>query len=123
MKGKQRVWNVDVLSIPLEEIIENIETGVKLKKKSQILACANPHSLVVANKDPIFLEALWNSDYVIPDGFGIVLASKLLGGQIRKQITGPDVFMALSQRWNRENGKSFFFLGSSEEVLEKIRMK
>lgn len=123
MNEKQRIWNVDVLSIPLDEIIERIDAGIDLGKKARILATANPHSLVVANKDPIFLEALWNSDYVIPDGFGIVLASKLLGGQIRKQITGPDVFMALSQRWNREKGKSYFFLGSSEEVLGKIRTK
>ncbi len=123
MEEKQRIWNVNVLSIPLEEIIENIEGAVKLKRKSQVLVCVNPHSLVVANKDPIFLEAIWNSEFVIPDGFGIVLASKLLRGRIRKQITGPDVFMALSQRWNRENGKSFFFLGSSEEILKKIRIK
>lgn len=123
MSDTQRIWNVDVLSIPLDEIVERINAGGRLDGRSRILACANPHSLAVADKDPAFLEALRDSDYVIPDGFGIVLASKLLGGRIREQITGPDVFMALSRRWNRERGKSYFFLGSSEEVLGKIRTK
>lgn len=123
MNHTQRIWNVDVLSIPLERIIEEIEGGVDSGRKAQVLACANPHSLAVADKDPVFLDALRESNYVIPDGFGIVLASKLLGGGIRQQIHGPDVFMALSQRWNIGKGKSYFFLGSSEEVLGKIRKK
>ncbi|MDG4554084.1 MAG: hypothetical protein P9E24_07535 [Candidatus Competibacter sp.] len=57
------------------------------------LACLNPHSYAVALDDPPFAQALHAADWLIPDGAGIVvLASKLLGGQIRERITGSDIF-------------------------------
>jgi N-acetylglucosaminyldiphosphoundecaprenol N-acetyl-beta-D-mannosaminyltransferase len=46
-----------------------------------------------------------------------------LGGEIHKRITGSDVMAGISERWNALPGRSFFFLGSSIEVLEKIKSR
>lgn len=84
------------------------------------LACLNPHSVVCAERDPIFAEALRNADWLIPDGIGVVLASRILGGRIRDRITGSDIFQGLNERLNTEGGFSCFFLGSSKETLARI---
>ena len=50
------------------------------------LACLNPHSILMAMSDPAAEAALKAADILIPDGAGVVLASKILGGRIRKRV-------------------------------------
>ncbi len=84
------------------------------------LACLNPHSYTVALDDPPFAEALRAADWLIPDGAGIILASKLLGGHIRARITGSDMFWGLNQCLDARGGYSCFFLGSTDDTLRQI---
>ena len=81
------------------------------------LACLNPHSYAVALDDPPFAQALHAADWLIPDGSGIVLASKLLDGQIRERVTGSDIFRDVQMELNRLGGYRVFFLGSTEDTL------
>lgn len=85
------------------------------------LACLNPHSYVVALDDPRFSQALRDADWLLPDGAGVVLASRLLGGSIRERVTGSDVFYGLHRRMNAVGKMSVFFLGATEETLALIR--
>lgn len=101
----------------INEILNWIENG----SKGKYFVCANPHSLEVAKTDQIFAEAIKNADLIVPDGIGIVMASRILGGAIRDRVTGSDIFWELSNRLNEKNGFSFFFLGSTEEDLVKIK--
>ncbi|MCW1300580.1 MAG: WecB/TagA/CpsF family glycosyltransferase [Candidatus Nanoarchaeia archaeon] len=91
--------------------------------RTYYLACINPHSIYMASKDPIVKQALLNADILVPDGIGIILASRLRGGRIRGRITGSDIFEGVSERLNECGGFSYFFLGSTHRVLEKIREK
>jgi N-acetylglucosaminyldiphosphoundecaprenol N-acetyl-beta-D-mannosaminyltransferase len=83
--------------------------------------CVNPHSLEVARQDQIFLEALQSADLAIPDGVGVVLASRILGGSIKMRITGSDIFWSLNKAMNKPGNYKCFFLGSTEETLIRIR--
>jgi len=87
------------------------------------LACINPHSYVVALENQVFAAALANADWLIPDGIGIVLASRVLKGSIHKRVTGSDIFNELNRQLNLIGGMRVFFLGASEETLELIRLK
>jgi N-acetylglucosaminyldiphosphoundecaprenol N-acetyl-beta-D-mannosaminyltransferase len=73
--------------------------------------------------DPVFDEAIKHADLIIPDGIGIVIASKILGGSIQDRVTGSDIFEGINSALNRENGFSVFFVGSTEKTLTKIREK
>ena len=84
------------------------------------LACANPHSLVISRRDTLFREALENADLLVPDGVGMVLASRILGGTIRDRVTGSDIFQAVGRLANEREGVRYFFLGSSPQTLERI---
>lgn len=87
------------------------------------LACLNPHSYVVALDDVEFSTALKEADWLVPDGAGIVLASRVLGGSIRQRITGSDIFYALNERMNEIGNFSVFFLGATEECLADIQLR
>lgn len=85
------------------------------------LACLNPHSYAVTLDDPLFAEALRSCDWLIPDGAGIVLASRVLCGEIRERVTGSDIFHELNERLSQLGGHRVFFLGASAATLVEIR--
>lgn len=93
------------------------------RDRLRYFACVNAHSAEMAHRDPIFLMALKQADLLVADGFGVILASRILGGRIRERATGPDLFMAVSDALDREGGRSVFYLGGSEQTLERIRIK
>ena len=118
---------------PLEPLIDSIanhlssaksnvlaDPMVQIKKKCLYAACLNPHSYCQAQEDPTFRLALQEANWLLPDGVGIVLASKILGGTISKRITGWDLFTSLSSKINGLNGFKVFLLGSSTDVLERM---
>jgi len=85
------------------------------------LACFNPHSYVVAKRNDDFGRALRDADWLIPDGVGVVLASRLIPPRIPDRITGWDVFHGVSAALANEEGRKVFFLGSTEATLSAIR--
>lgn len=93
-----------------------IASGVK----GSYMACANPHSLVVASGDPVFNAALKTADILLPDGTGVVMASKIFNVPVMEKVAGYDFFLALSASAERSRGLRYFFLGSSEHVLNRI---
>lgn len=82
----------------------------------------NAHSYNTARKDPLFAEALCKGGVLIPDGAGIVNAVRWLRNETIERIAGADLFAFEMERLN-EKGGTCFFLGSSEKVLELIRMR
>ena len=101
----------------LESIREWIERG----DSNRWLACINPHSYVESLKQYGFSAALHGADWLITDGVGIVIASRILGGHICNRVTGSDIFQGVMQQLNQDRGFSVFFLGSTEKTLAEIR--
>jgi N-acetylglucosaminyldiphosphoundecaprenol N-acetyl-beta-D-mannosaminyltransferase len=82
--------------------------------------CMNPHSFESARRLALFRAAAEAADLLIPDGIGVVLASRLSGGCIRERVCGPDVFRLLSGHLDTMRGKRVFFLGGRPDVLETV---
>jgi len=80
----------------------------------------SPHSYIVARKDNLFSEALMASDFIIPDGVGIVMAARALAGKKIEKIAGSDLHDVIINALNIRKG-SCFYLGSSDATLQKIR--
>lgn len=100
-----------------------IERAIRHGTQCQWLACLNPHSYSVATRMPDFAQALKAADWLIPDGVGVVLASRFNGGNIRRRLSGPDVFVRLHRRLNDLGHHRVFFLGSTQQVLDAIKMR
>lgn len=115
----ENIGGYPVTNLGRGEIAERIVSWIVEAKPASVLVCANPHSLHVAESDLEFRSALHHADIVIPDGIGIVIGSKLLGGRINERITGHDVFEDVSDFLNASGG-SVFFLGSTKHVLDLI---
>ncbi|MBF0454244.1 MAG: WecB/TagA/CpsF family glycosyltransferase [Magnetococcales bacterium] len=121
-KSTEMILGYPVTLSGVEGVVAEVFSWLDSPNKTcRYFVCANPHSLEVARVDPLFHQAILASDLILPDGIGISLASKLLGGQIRGRITGSNLFYQLSAALNqREGGGSCFFLGSTPEVLGRL---
>lgn len=91
-------------------------------KNKTVINTINPHSYCIAEQDAEFKTALLASDFLLPDGIGIVWASKMLKDIKVNKIAGHDVFIYLLEYLERIQGKCFF-LGASQEALNLIRGK
>jgi N-acetylglucosaminyldiphosphoundecaprenol N-acetyl-beta-D-mannosaminyltransferase len=120
---KEGILGYDVDTLSVAECVDRVLDGMASGKQRQWLACINPHSFVVSTKDHVFASALKDADWLIPDGVGIVLASKILGGTIRQRVTGPEVFSSLLQRLEASQHRRVFFMGSTRETLDGIEAR
>ncbi len=114
----------DLSIIEFRDILRIIPDGKVL------INTVNAHSFNIAQKDELFAKALKNGDYLIPDGASILKACKWLSAksQPKDRIAGWDLFVfemeRLEGRCKREDVRGkVMFMGSSENVLAKIREK
>jgi N-acetylglucosaminyldiphosphoundecaprenol N-acetyl-beta-D-mannosaminyltransferase len=85
-----------------------------------VFACANPHSLAVADRDPAFKSALVEADAVVADGVGVKIAANLCGRKLGPRITGLDYFSALMGALDARGKGRVTFFGSSQPVLDAL---
>lgn len=93
-----------------------------LPNEKMIINTINAYSYIMTKKDDVFKKALHHGEVLIPDGVSIVWAVKLLSNKQIKKIAGADLFYYEMTRLNKTGGKCFF-LGSSQDTLDKIVAK
>ena len=94
--------------------------GIDLNvSKKTLINTINQYSYCMAEKYPEFKNALTNSDILLPDGIGIVLAIRMISGDKLHKIAGTDIHFHLLDLLN-DTGGSCFYLGSSDSTLKKI---
>jgi len=117
----------DTLGFPvwkasLECLLDEIAERIGEPPDCRTLYCLNPHSVVIARRDPAFAGALVRASWLVPDGLGVLLAARLLAsdGGPRRRITGSDVFLGLSSRLNERGDCRVFLLGSTPKTLGRM---
>ena len=89
------------------------------------LSCVflNPHSVVLAQQDTEFRQALTTASAVFCDGVGLSLASLLLNRRSVHRVYGYEFFLALSRELSQRSLGHVFFIGGSEEDLQALTAK
>jgi N-acetylglucosaminyldiphosphoundecaprenol N-acetyl-beta-D-mannosaminyltransferase len=118
---KEQLLNYSVNTESPGDCTDLILAHLKEGSGCKWMACLNPHSYVSAEKDSEFRTALNQTDWLVPDGIGIVYASRVLGGRITQRVTGWDIFTQLNRKMEAEGNFSVFFLGSTEDTLVRMR--
>ena len=90
--------------------------------QQSVINTINAYSFVIAEKNKQFKKALQSSDVLLPDGFPIVLAARILKKQKIQKIAGADIHNQLLKTANKRN-KKVFYLGSSPKTLKKIEFR
>ncbi len=120
---------VDVLGVSISKITMSEATSkVRAFVKSdglQTKYTPNPVIVKLAKKDPAFHQILEEADLVVPDGIGVVIASKLKKGErLPERVAGYDLVQSTMKEAVKEGYKYYFFgskPGISEEAAVKMR--
>jgi N-acetylglucosaminyldiphosphoundecaprenol N-acetyl-beta-D-mannosaminyltransferase len=76
---------------------------------------ANSYGVTLAEENPAFAAAMAKADATFCDGFGVYVASRVLGGSVPQRFAWPDWIDQLGEAC-LAHGASMFFLGASEGV-------
>ena len=115
----EKILSVKICSSRKEEILRSLDKRIK-KGIPTVIFTPNTKMLLQANASPAFLGILNSSSLNIPDGSGILIASRMLGGNIKQRITGID-FAASLLALAEKRGYRVFLLGSERGVAKKAK--
>ncbi|MDO8670465.1 MAG: WecB/TagA/CpsF family glycosyltransferase [Dehalococcoidia bacterium] len=82
----------------------------------------NPEFVIMARRDPAFLAVINSSSLSIPDGIGLVYASRIFKLPLREHVQGTDLCELLAAMAARE-GYRLFLLGAAAGVAEAAAKK
>ncbi|MDR2771415.1 MAG: WecB/TagA/CpsF family glycosyltransferase [Clostridiales Family XIII bacterium] len=116
-KKRIRILDVSVDRVSLAEAAEIFEALLRTEACSLIVT-PNSEILWNAAKDAGLKAILNDADLVIPDGIGLVYASRVIGSPLAERVTGID-FLDAALRRLAETGESIYLLGSAPGVAEK----
>ena len=104
-----------------KELINNIRSDLKNGKKN-IIYNINPLILINFYKDEKVVKEFNKENYNIPDGIGIIYASKMKNGNITNRIPGIEVFDNICDISNKD-GYRIYLYGSKPGVALKAKEK
>ena len=113
---KETILGVDVNTENYDELIPKLFQNIDAKKKSLIVAI-NPEKLMKAKDDPALKALLNRAEFQIPDGIGVIIASKIQKGNITSRVTGVDMMDRIVREAARRS-KSIFLYGAKPGVAE-----
>ncbi|WP_342508535.1 WecB/TagA/CpsF family glycosyltransferase [Sporosarcina sp. FSL K6-2383] len=114
---KEQILGVQVNTENYDQLIPKVFRNIEDKKKSLVVAI-NPEKLMKAKEDPELKALLNRAQFQIPDGIGVIIASKLQKGNIRSRVTGVDMMDHVVREAAR-TGHAIFLYGAKPGVADK----
>ncbi len=110
---------IEILGVPvdcvtMDEAVDFADEMVRTGRQGCVIA-VNPEKVIKAGEDPALLAQLRAAALLIPDGIGMVWATRLLGLGHMERVPGADLMPRLCER-AAEQGYSVFLYGASESV-------
>lgn len=118
---KENFLGVDVSNYTYQQLTSILLDNINNKKKTFLVA-VNPEKILKAQEDENLKQLINRADFQIPDGIGVVIASKIRGGNIKSRVTGIDMMLAICEMAVRNN-KTIFLYGAKPGVAEKAKVE
>ncbi|MFY0518388.1 WecB/TagA/CpsF family glycosyltransferase [Lysinibacillus sp. UGB7] len=118
---KETVLGINVNTEGYDELMDMAFERIEKKQKALVVAI-NPEKIIKAKEDPALKKLLNEAEFQIPDGIGVILASKIQKGQIRERVTGVDMMMKLCEE-AAKRGKPIFLYGGKPGVADAAKAK
>ena len=115
--NKEKILEFDVCNDSETQILKNVFEDYN-RNIQNFIVNINPEIVINNYKNENFVKELNSQKYQIPDGIGIVYASKIKKGNIKTRITGIDFMEKICQESIKHSAKIFLY-GSKPGVADK----
>lgn len=117
MAERINIMGVPVDMVNYEEAMARFRDFVE-KDGVSLIVTPNSEIVVNAGKNEALMDAIKQAEMVIPDGVGLVYASKILGHPLQERVTGID-FLGRALGYLAETGKTAYLFGSKPGIADK----
>jgi len=116
---KINIRGVDFANVTMGEAVEVAKSFI-VENKMHVIYTPNSEMMqsCIDDKSGSLFEILNSADMLIPDGSGVVLASKMLKTPLKQKVAGIELAFHLIDYLDKTGG-TLFLLGSKEEIVEK----
>lgn len=104
---------VDIINY--EDVVDDLPNYLQTGKKMSAIS-VNPQIIMEGQNYPEIREFVKESTHRIPDGIGVVLVSKLTGGQIKERVAGVELMFRFLDYADAYK-KSIFLYGAEPQVV------
>ncbi|MBE5812516.1 MAG: WecB/TagA/CpsF family glycosyltransferase [Clostridiales bacterium] len=113
------ILGVRIDKVNMNEAVEKAKKCLE-EEKLHMIFTPNPEMIINANEDEEFKTILNSSFLNIPDGNGVVWASKQIKEPLEERVAGFDFIHRLFGL-GKDNDVKFYFLGSKPGIAEKAK--
>jgi len=113
---KINIHNIMIHNLTMQEAVAQIQKWVTEDSLHSVFT-PNSEIIMQAQRNPELKSILNSADLLIPDGAGVVLASKILKRPLKEKVSGVDLVKNLFITFAGKNA-SFFILGGEPGVAE-----
>lgn len=111
------ILGVRVDDVTYEDVLAHVEQWVEAGSAHQV-ATVNVEFIMGARRNPVFRQVLAQASLCVPDGIGVVWASRRQGRLLRQRVAGVDLVERIAAR-GAERGWRIYFLGAAPGVAER----
>ena len=112
--SRVRIGKISVDRMSLEDMLRTV-SGTLSDRIPKTIFYANSYGVTLAEDDSAFATAMEKADAVFCDGFGVYVASRVLGSSVPERFAWPDWLDQLGETCRAQRA-SMFFLGAREGV-------
>lgn len=121
---------INVLDIPVDNVTmeEAVDRFKVLLSESELHTVYTPNAeiMMAAQREPELKDILSKADMLLPDGAGVVLASKIIGNPLKERVAGFDFTLNCLKLSSKMNISYFFFGGKpgvAKEAVNRLKME
>lgn len=119
---KSKLLNIDIDLFDSEEEVLSLLSKDIDERRSVELFFLNAHCFNLAQKDREYFDILNSCDYLLNDGIGIKIASKIEKLVLKKNLNGTDFIPKIAEMATKK-GYKIFLLGAKDRVAEEAASK
>ena len=123
--NKANIMGVYFDAVTLTQAVDRAIEQIKAGKKGYVVT-PNPEIVYQAMEDAGFCELVNQASLVLPDGIGVIYASKILGDKLPGKVAGIDFASMLMHRMAQEKMRLFLLgakPGVADQAAEKLKKK
>jgi len=113
---KCEILGVKISNVTMDAAVN--AASAPLTRGAYTIFTPNPEIIMLAQKDREFKEILNNADLLLPDGIGVIIASRLLKKPLPERVPGFDFVCGLLK-----GNHSVYLLGAKPHVVEAAANK
>lgn len=121
MRDVLKILRVNIDRLDMQGAVERVKNLLKEDSPSLIVT-PNSEMLAAAAEDAELARVLNSADLAVPDGAGVILASKIMGDKLPERVAGFDLITELFAQLEKEDC-SFYFLGSKPGIVDKAAVE